>query len=70
MKFSFRIMTNKLMSLFNLAGNKNKQSFRATNLFKVILGMLSSLFIHFDVSKMKISAKVFLVYNKFKFEYF
>ena len=33
-----RLMTNKLMALFNMEGTKGKQSFRKTNILKIILG--------------------------------
>ena len=35
----FRLMSNKLMSLFNLAG-RSKESFRKKNLMKIIIGTL------------------------------
>ena len=33
-----RLMTNKLMALFNTEGTKGKQSLRKTNILKIILG--------------------------------
>ena len=33
-----RLMTNKLMALFNMEGTKGKESLRKTNILKIILG--------------------------------
>ena len=35
---SIRLMTNKLMALFNMEGNKGKESLQKTNTLKIMLG--------------------------------
>ena len=38
-----RLMKNKLMALFNMEGTRNKESFRKTNLMKIISGKKQSI---------------------------
>ena len=61
-----RLMTNKLMALFNMKGTKGKQSLRKTNILKIIVGKNKDYIEYTDIPLRDLLGISLLMINEFK----